>query len=75
MAEGHARDRWSRTAQLCAVIANCHRDPKKGRPLKPADFDPFDRTPQDVIKLDADNIGLLRQAFLGHEGQEQQKGV
>lgn len=28
---------------LLALVANCHRDPKKTRALRPADFDPFAR--------------------------------
>ena len=41
MAEGRGRSDWSRTAALMALTANCHRDPKKGRAFKPADFDPY----------------------------------
>ncbi len=41
MAEAAGRERWGHTATLCALIANVNRDPKKGRPLKPADFDPY----------------------------------
>ncbi|MBW7905353.1 MAG: hypothetical protein LC135_05055 [Phycisphaerae bacterium] len=28
---------------LMALTANCHRDPKRSRALKPKDFDPFAR--------------------------------
>lgn len=41
LAEARAKDAWGRTSALMALIANCHRDPKKSRPLKPADFNPF----------------------------------
>ncbi len=45
MAEAHAKDEWSRMSVLLAVLANCHRDPKKTRAFKPADFDPFAKRP------------------------------
>ncbi len=35
---------WQRTASLMALTANCHRDPKKSKPYKLADFDPFAST-------------------------------
>jgi hypothetical protein len=41
MAEGQGRERWGHTATLCALIANANRDPKKHRPFKPADFNPY----------------------------------
>jgi len=28
---------------LLALLANCHRDPKKTRVFRPSDFDPFAR--------------------------------
>ena len=63
MAEGHGRDEWGRTALLCALIGNAHRDPKKSRAFKVADFDPFDREPSEVIEVNNENIGTLKQAF------------
>lgn len=41
MGEAHGRAAWARTSSLMALIANCHRDPKKGRAFKPSDFDPY----------------------------------
>ncbi len=41
MSEARARADWARTSALMALTANCHRDTKKSRALKPADFDPF----------------------------------
>ncbi len=71
MAEGHGRDEWGRTALLCALIGNAHRDPKKGRAFKVADFDPFDREPGEVIEVDTENIGLLKQAFKVSNGRSE----
>ena len=65
MAEGRERDEWSRMSVLCALIANAHRDPKKGRAFRPSDFDPFQRERGEVIEVNRDNIGLLREAFTG----------
>lgn len=41
MAEGAQRERWARESAMLAMLVNCHRDPKRGRPVTPADFDPF----------------------------------
>ncbi len=40
MAEARAHESWSHTSALLALLANVHRDPKKHRVYKPADFDP-----------------------------------
>jgi len=67
MAEGHSRDRWSRLASLLAMLANCNRDPKKGRAFKPADFDPYERSDRkkDAIKITTETLPMMRQAFTG----------
>jgi len=42
MAEGRRRDQWDHTASLMALIATCHRDPKKRRSgFVPSEFHPF----------------------------------
>ena len=68
MAEGHGRDEWGRAALLCALVANAHRDPKKGRAFRVADFDPYGREPGEVIEVNRENIGTLKQAFVGRKG-------
>ena len=40
MAEARVRDQWARTSSVMALIANTHRDPRKGKPFKPSDFAP-----------------------------------
>ena len=66
MAEGHSLAAWSHTAAVLAMLANCHRDPKKTRVFRPSDFDPHSgRQSEEVIEIDENNIGLLRQAFTG----------
>jgi hypothetical protein len=66
MAEGHGRQQWMHTSVLCALIANAHRDAKRGRPFKPEDFNPYakqDRREQ-AIHVTPETIGLLREAFV-----------
>jgi hypothetical protein len=72
MAEGLGRERWAHTSLICALIANANRDPKKHRPFKPSDFDPYARhrrwdtsSKQTASKHD---LKLLREAL------EQRKG-
>lgn len=43
MTEARGREAWDHTAQLLALTFNIHRDPKKGRPTKPADWHPYMR--------------------------------
>jgi hypothetical protein len=52
MTEGRRRDQWSRASCLLAMLANIHRDPKKGREYSPADFDPtHEKPPRRVATL------------------------
>jgi ribose-phosphate pyrophosphokinase len=43
MAEGLGRERWAHTSLICTLVANANRDPKRTRPFKPLDFDPYAR--------------------------------
>jgi len=72
MAEGHGRDEWGRLSVLLALTANCHRDPKKGRALKPSDYDPYRREPGKAVQVNSENIGTLKQAFLQGQGRKGQ---
>lgn len=49
---------------MMALLANCNRDPRKGRALRPEDFDPYSQ-PEPVV-LDKANIGDLRKALGGN---------
>ena len=40
MAQARQEDNWNHTAAIMALLANVNRDPKRGRPFKPADFHP-----------------------------------
>lgn len=83
MAEGHGREQWAHTSVICALFANAHRDPKKQRPFKPDDFNPYvdrhhrarhaDGASGDVIEVNNDTVSLLRSAFTG--APQSQKGL
>jgi hypothetical protein len=70
MAQAAARERWSRTSAVLALIANANRDPKKTRPFKPSDFDPYagPQAPAQAVEVGKDNIGTLKAAFTGRKG-------
>jgi hypothetical protein len=61
MAEGHGRDEWGRASVLLAMIANKNRDPKKGRPCRPDDFDPYAKEDRRNARADKESLGLLRE--------------
>lgn len=76
MVEGHGREQWAHTSLICALIANAHRDPKKQRPFKPDDFNPYvdtrnrherlsDGTSGDVIEVNSETVSIMRAAFTG----------
>lgn len=60
MAEAQTRDAWSRTSALLALIANCHRDPKRTRAFKVKDFDPFVQS----AKPPKVGIAVLKDVFI-----------
>jgi hypothetical protein len=57
MASARNRAEWQRTATLMALIANCHRDPKKTRAFAPEDF--LEQKANDVKPIKA-SIDVLR---------------
>ena len=64
MAEGHGRESWAHTSLIAALLANAHRDPKKGRPFRVNDFNPYGRERLgNVIEVTRENVSILRQAF------------
>ena len=64
MAEGRSRDAWNRTSLLCALIANAHRNPKKGSAFKPANFHPYAAKQKEGLRITADNITVLKDVFV-----------
>jgi hypothetical protein len=61
MADARQKHDWSMTSSLMALIANAHRDPKKHRPFKPADFDPSIQSQARSIRA---GVGVLRDVFI-----------
>ncbi len=41
MAEGRQREAWNHTAALLALLANCHRDPRRSSAFTVTDFHPL----------------------------------
>jgi hypothetical protein len=41
MTDARQQEGWNHTATMLAMLANVNRDPRKGRPFKPADFHPI----------------------------------
>lgn len=65
MAEGAGEDAWLHTSNLMALVANCHRDPKKGTPCKATDFNPYYATKSNAVVVTKDTVHLMKNAFLG----------
>ncbi|HEX5442604.1 MAG TPA: hypothetical protein VFW87_02190 [Pirellulales bacterium] len=62
MAEAKSRQAWNHTASLLAMLANVHRDTKKTRAFRPADFHPHRRNERATIpKVE---ISVLKQVFV-----------
>ncbi len=64
MARARQHEQWNHTASLLALLANCHRDPKKTRPYRPAQFHPQGRGRQRPIPVAKAEIGLLKTVFV-----------
>lgn len=60
MAEGRQRHEWSMAASVMALVANAQRDPKRTRPFRASDFDPFAR-PAKPIRAD---VSVLKDVFI-----------
>jgi len=61
MAEARCRERWAHTSAVLALIANVHRDPKRSRVFKPADFNPHQRGKEKTVARVG--IQVLKQVF------------
>ena len=69
MAEGLGRERWGHTSLICAMFANAHRDPKRTRPFKPSDFDPYARQDRrERVVAGEETLEMLKEAFTGRKG-------
>jgi len=64
MAEAKGQDHWNHTSALMALVANVHRDPKKSKVLKPADFHPHIKGQTKRDKPPKADITLLKTVFV-----------
>lgn len=62
MAEARSQQRWAHTSALLAMLANTHRDSRRSRVFKPADFNPHTRTTP--VTIQRIGIGILKQVFV-----------
>jgi hypothetical protein len=54
---------------VCALIANANRDPKRSRPFKPSDFDPYARQDRRLRTVaDKESLTVLREALEAQKG-------
>ena len=63
MAEARGRESWAHTSAVLALIANVNRDPKKTRPFKPSDFDPYSAKDRREEAIEVKDMAILRDAF------------
>jgi hypothetical protein len=64
MAEARQHDAWSRTAALLALLANCHRDPRRSRAFTVADFHPL--MDHAEAKPPLADVSVLKAVFINH---------
>lgn len=75
MSEARERSDWARASALMALIANAHRDPRKGRAFKPGDFDPFAHSGASKAAIRAD-VSVLKDVFIhGRMPKDKQEGT
>ena len=70
MAEGRQRDEWSRTSSVMALVANTQRNPKKTRPFRPGDFDPFARASDKRTQVIPAPVSVLKDMFIRNQKQQ-----
>jgi hypothetical protein len=70
MAEARQRDEWSRTSSVMALVANTQRNPKKTRPFRPGDFDPFARTADKRAQVIPAPVSVLKDVFIRNQKQQ-----
>ena len=78
MAEARSRENWAHTSSLLAMLANVNRDPKKTKPFKPSDFDPYgsaNKSAKPVIRKGED-FDILKMVFVDEQkAQTGKKGT
>lgn len=70
MAQERQRDQWAHTSLILSVIANIHRDPKKGRRFTAEDFNPLQDRKAAPIRT---GVGILKQIFIDNRRRDSAK--
>ncbi|MFI4915584.1 MAG: hypothetical protein ACIAS6_03625 [Phycisphaerales bacterium JB060] len=70
MAEARQHDEWSRTSSVMALVANTQRNPKKTRPFRPSDFDPFARAADKRTQIIPAPVSVLKDVFIRNQKQQ-----
>lgn len=62
MVGGKREHDWGIASSAMALLANCHRDPKRSAAFRPEDFNPcIERKPETVVKVP---LTVLRDIFV-----------
>ena len=64
MVEGRGKFDWGQTSSLMALAVNLMRDPKKGKAVSPADFNPFAEKPPKIVLKGGEMLDALKSAFI-----------
>ena len=64
MADARARFEWGIASSQMSLMANLQRDPKKGKPFRPSDFNPFAPKEPKIVLRGADMKDALMAAFV-----------
>lgn len=67
MGEARSRQAWAHTSSVLALLANVHRDSKKTRAYKPADFNPHIR--KTSVTIQKVGISVLKQVFVSNRSE------
>ncbi len=73
MHEGKAHHDWQIASASMALLANINRDPKKGRALRPEDFNPWESRMRKVRKGNLPTAGVeaLKAAIIDGKGERE----
>lgn len=64
MVDGRGNFEWNQTASQMALTANLARDPRRGKAMRPSDFNPFaPREPIPILK-GKNMLAALKAAFI-----------
>ena len=64
MVEGKGKFDWAQTSSLMALAVNLMRDPRKGKAVSPADFNPFAPPKPIPVLKGKEMLSALKAAFI-----------